>query len=320
MAYALVTGAAGFIGSRLTELLLKRGRDVLAVDCFLPDLYPAEIKINRWNSLNGSATAKLEKLEFDLRNKDMTILRNYEIDSIFNLAAMPGLVDDWSKFQPYYDCNLIALNNLLEFVKSSPVKSFIQASTSSVYGISATGDEGEKTAPVSPYGVSKLAAEKLLLAYGQWHGVPGRILRYFSIYGPNQRPDMAYSKIIRCLVEGKSFTIHGDGNQIRSNTFIDDAVNATLLVEEKVTEQVTLNICGDETVSLNDVIEILENISGKTLLKKWTKNRVGDQRQTAGINELAKQILGWRCTTDIRTGLTLQLNSFLQSAESSRDS
>lgn len=304
--YTLVTGAAGFIGARLTEKLLLHGRNVIALDCFLPNLYSAELKIERWKALDRLSADSLIKVEFDLRADDFEKLSNFEIDSVFNQAAMPGLNPNWGNFAPYYDCNISALNRLLEYVRTKKINSFVHASTSSVYGKSAVGDEDQRLNPTSPYGVSKLAAEKLLLAYRDWYGIPAKILRYFSVYGPHQRPDMAYAKIIRAIQNGDLFTIFGDGEQRRSNTFIDDIIDATILAETKAEVGDIMNVCGDETISLNEAICILEEVSGKKLKRKHFDSRIGDQKDTSGNNDFAKRKLGWSAKIGILDGLTKQ--------------
>jgi UDP-glucose 4-epimerase len=187
----------------------------------------------------------------------------------------------------------------------------VHASTSSVYGKSAVGDENQDLNPTSPYGVSKLAAEKLLLAYHEWYGIPVKILRYFSVYGPHQRPDMAYAKIIRAIQDGDEFTIFGDGKQKRSNTFIDDIVEATILAESKGTSGDVMNICGEDTISLNDAISIIEDLVGQKLNRKYGKVRTGDQRDTSGLNAKAREQLGWTSIVGIREGLSLQVKASL---------
>ena len=309
--HVLVTGAAGFIGSRLTEELLSQGRNVIALDCFLPNLYSAELKRERWRAFDEIKSGHLVKLEFDLRTDDFEALSKFEIESVFNEAAMPGLNPDWSNFAPYYECNLSALNRLLEFVRKNEVKSFVHASTSSVYGKSAVGDESQDLKPTSPYGISKLAAEKLLLAYLEWFGIPVKILRYFSVYGPHQRPDMAYAKIIRAIQDGDEFTIFGDGEQKRSNTFIDDIVEATILAESRATSGDVMNICGEDTVSLNEAIAIIEELANRKLNRQYGKVRTGDQRDTSGLNAKAKAKLGWTSRVGIREGLSLQVKASL---------
>ena len=309
--FALVTGAAGFIGARLTEKLLSQGRNVIALDCFLPNLYPAEIKVKRWESLDKINQGHLVKIPFDLRTDDFAKLSGFHIDSIFNEAAMPGLNPNWSNFATYYECNLSALNRLLEYAREQRIDSFIHASTSSVYGKSAVGDENQDLNPTSPYGVSKLAAEKLLLAYLEWYGIPVKILRYFSVYGPHQRPDMAYAKIIRAIQSGDEFTVFGDGEQKRSNTFVDDIVEATILADSKASAGDVMNICGEDTISLNEAISIIEEVLGRKLNRKYGDIRTGDQRDTSGINAKAKRILGWTSRVGIREGLSLQVKASL---------
>jgi UDP-glucose 4-epimerase len=307
--YTLVTGAAGFVGSRLSEMLLKENRKVIALDCFLPNLYSREAKIARWERLSSP---NLVKIEFDLRSDDFSLLSKYQIDSVINQAAMPGLIADWANFAPYYDSNISGLNRLLEFTKTLNLKSFIQASTSSVYGKLAIGSENQDLNPTSPYGVSKLAAEKLLLAYNDWFGTPVKILRYFSIYGPNQRPDMAYAKIIKALYDEGEFTVFGDGEQRRSNTFIDDIISATLLAEELAPPRSIINVCGDDTVSLNQAISIIEKHSGKKLRRLTAAGRTGDQRDTSGVNSKAKELLGWSAKVGIEEGLLRQVSAYIE--------
>jgi UDP-glucuronate 4-epimerase len=307
--FVLVTGAAGFIGSQVTRKLISQGRNVVAIDCFLPNLYSSDIKRFRWKNLESP---NLVKLEFDLRFDDFEALNDYPIDSIINQAAMPGLIADWSNFAPYYECNLSALNRLLEYSLKFEIKSFVQASTSSVYGKHAVGKEIQDLNPISPYGVSKLAAEKLLLAYHEWYSTPIKILRYFSVYGPNQRPDMAYAKIIKSLVENHEFMVFGDGEQKRSNTYIDDIVEATLLAEVKAPPRSILNVCGDETISLNKAISILETHTNKKLKRINAPGRIGDQRDTSGLNSQAKDVLGWETRIGIEEGLFNQVRSYLE--------
>lgn len=305
--YVLVTGAAGFIGSRLTEKLLQSNRKVIALDCFLPDLYPSDIKLSRWKALDSIKSGELLKFKTDLRTDNLEFLLDFQIDSVVNQAAMPGLVKNWGDFAPYYDCNISALNRLLEVVRKMDLNSFIQASTSSVYGKSAVGDELQDLRPTSPYGVSKLAAEKLLFAYLDWYELPVKVLRYFSVYGPFQRPDMGFAKIIQAIKTGTRFTIFGDGEQRRSNTYIDDVISATILAEQKAQVGDVMNICGDETISLNQAIQFIEQASGRILDKHFSPVRLGDQTVTSGSNEFAKLRLGWNTTIGFQEGINEQV-------------
>lgn len=307
--YALVTGAAGFIGSRLTESLIARGRPVIALDSFLDHLYPASVKSQRWDKLHNIGAPHLKLIKFDLRSDNFYLLDKFQITSIFNQAALPGLISDPRMFSLYYDCNISALNRLLEYAKYREVRKFVQASTSSVYGKVAVGDEDSELRPISPYGVSKLAAEKLILAYKESYNIETVILRYFSVYGPGQRPDMAYSKLIKAALSGSDFQIHGDGLQRRSNTYIDDVVDATIKASELSTNEVLFNVCGDETISLLDAISQIESIMGVKIRIKKGDSRSGDQRETSGVNKKIKSILNWSAQTNFKTGMEMQIAS-----------
>lgn len=307
--YCLVTGAAGFIGSRLTEALLLRGRSVIALDSFLDELYPASVKKHRWKRLQELGAKQLKLFEFDLRKDDFGLFDSFKVECIYNQAALPGLINDSRIYPLYYECNISALNRLLEFAKSREIRKFIQASTSSVYGRSAIGDESSDLRPISPYGVSKLAAEKLILAYQESCNIEPVILRYFSVYGPGQRPDMAYSKLIKAALSGGEFQIHGDGLQKRSNTYIDDVVDATIRAAEVSTNEALFNVCGDETISLLDAISQIESIIGVKIRIKQTDSRSGDQRETSGKNEKIKTLLNWSAQTNFKTGIEMQIAS-----------
>lgn len=311
--YVVVTGAAGFIGLHLVERLLADGRSVIAIDNFLESLYPANKRRLAWKELAAPIEGNLKKYEVDLRFDDLSFLRDFEIDSIMNMAAMPGLKFDWGHSATYYECNLIALNRILDIVKDLSIQSFIQASTSSVYGKFATGKECSELSPSSPYGVSKLASEKLLDAYSKEFLLSFRILRYFSVYGPRQRPDMGIAKVIKCLFEDKPFDIYGDGENRRSSTYVDDIIEATLLAETYSGENNIFNISGNESHSLNQTIRFLEEISGKKLQMNHLPSRRGDQRETKGNCELAQIELKWTPKTSYIDGLQKQYKNYFDS-------
>ena len=170
---------------------------------------------------------------------------------------MPGLPRSWTEMEAYTSCNLLATYRLVEASRAAGIRRYIQISTSSVYGTEAVGDESQPLRPISPYGVTKLAAEQLVLAYVQTYGFPAAILRYFSIYGPRQRPDMAYHKFIEALIDQQDLTVFGDGHQSRSSTFVSDAVDGTLRALEGAEVGEVYNIGGGERVELLDVIRII---------------------------------------------------------------
>ena len=221
----LVTGAAGFIGSAVVRELTSRDVQVVALDGLLGGLYPAEEKIQRWENLGE--IPGVHRIMLDLRDGELAALPN-DITHVINEAAMPGLGPSWADFDLYSSCNLSAVARLIEQSKNWPLEKFVQISTSSVYGRLAVGDESLPTLPVSPYGATKLAAEHLLMAHWRDSGFPATILRYFSVYGPGQRPDMAYRKFIAKALSSTPIDLYGDGSQTRSNTFIDDCVDGTI--------------------------------------------------------------------------------------------
>jgi len=301
----VVTGAAGFIGSHLCEALTGRGDEVVGVDAFIP-YYPRAVKEDNLAGLRNQPGFRF--VEGDLRNMDLDPVVE-GADVIFHLAAMPGLMKSWSELDLYSTCNISATYRLLEAARRHRVPHFIHASTSSVYGRNASGDEESPLRPVSPYGVTKLAAEHLCLAFRENFGVPVTILRYFSVYGPRQRPDMGYHILIRALLEDRPFPLYGDGEQTRSNTFISDCVRATLLaadLRERVIGEI-FNIGGGEVVSLNRVIAILENLTGRKARIERRPPRPGDQRHTSADITKAENILGYRPRTPVVEGLKAQL-------------
>jgi UDP-glucuronate 4-epimerase len=305
MSRCLVTGAAGFIGSHLCEALLAKGHEVVAVDAFIP-YYDRSIK--ETNLDRSRAHDRFRFHELDLREADLRPLAD-GADVIFHEAAMAGLMRSWSDFDLYATCNIQATQRLLEAARDRKVPQVIHVSTSSAYGLEATGNEDSPTRPFSPYGVTKLAAENLCRAYEANFGVPVTILRYFSVYGPRQRPDMAYNILIRDLMEDKPFTMFGDGEQTRSNTFVADCVRATILAMEKRDAAVgrTMNIGGGEIVSLNAVIGMLEELVGRKARIERKPPRPGDQKHTAADITRARELLGYHPATRVRDGLRAQV-------------
>lgn len=305
MSRYLVTGAAGFIGSHLCEALLARGHAVAGLDAFIP-YYPRPAKEKNLAGLR--AQPRFAFHEADLRTADLAPYFA-GCDAVFHLAAMPGLMKSWTDFQLYETCNISGTQRLLEAARAARIQQFIHISTSSVYGKEATQGEDAPLQPFSPYGITKLAAEHLCRAYAANFGLPFTILRYFSVYGPRQRPDMGYHKLINDLARGEVFTVFGDGEQTRSNTFVGDAVAAALLALEKrnVALGETFNIGGGEVVSLNRVIALLEELTGCKAKLERQAARPGDQRHTAANTEKARRVLGYNPATSLAAGLRAQV-------------
>lgn len=307
----LVTGAGGFIGSAAAGRLLDLGHDVVGVDCLLGVLHPAATTRERLAGLDGRPGFRLERL--DLRQDALGHLLD-DVDVVVNEAALPGLELSWTEFRLYQDSNLLVVQRLLEEVRRHPRVHLVQASTSSVYGRFACGDESLPTVPTSPYGVTKLAAEHLIGAYRDHFGVSSTVLRYFSVYGPGQRPDMAYARFCRQLLRDETLLVTGDGSQLRSNTYIDDVVAATVAACELRPAGEVLNICGGTAVSVLDAVAVLADELGVAPRVEHVAPRIGDQVRTEGDANRARHVLGWRPTFDLDEGLRRQARQALADA------
>jgi nucleoside-diphosphate-sugar epimerase len=299
----LVTGAAGFIGSHVCERLLRDGHDVVGVDGFIP-YYPRSIKEGNLLIAQKSPRFSFHALDLRTDHLDSAVA---DIAIVFHLAAMAGLAKSWTDFDLYASCNLTATQRLLEAVRrQATLKQFLYASTSSVYGRFATGDESLPTRPTSPYGVTKLASENLCRAYAEEQGLPLVVLRYFSVYGPRQRPDMGYHRFIDALLHEQPVTVFGDGQQVRGNTYIEDCVDATVRALE-ATPGETYNLGGGETASVWDILRKLEKIIGRAAQIRHEPKRAGDQRYTGADTARLQRHLGWEAKVGLDEGLARQV-------------
>ncbi len=298
----LVTGAAGFIGSRLSRRLLDRGDKVTAIDC-LTDFYPRRIKKRNLAPLLREPNFRW--IEADLNDAPLgRILKGQ--NSVFHLAAQAGVRDSWGRsFDVYIRHNIAATQRLLEAVKGRPLDKFVYASSSSVYGL--TPDlpmrETSPLHPLSPYGVSKLAAEDLCFLYWKNYDVPTVSLRFFTVYGPGQRPDMAFHKFLKAIREGREISVYGDGRQTRDFTYVDDIVSANLAALDRGPAGEVYNIGGGQCQRLDALFAVLERVCARPVRLRFAEAQKGDVLHTSADISKAVRDLGFAPRTGLEDGL-----------------
>ncbi len=306
---ALVTGVAGFLGSHLAEALLDRGHSVTGVDAFTP-YYARALK--EANLAGLRAHPRFRFVEADLRSAPLeSLVANAAW--VFHQAAQPGVRASWERgFADYVGHNLLGTQRLLEACRVPGVKRFIFASSSSVYGHVAEGSVGEDAPaqPLSPYGVTKLASEKLVEVYHREFGLPTVSLRYFTVCGPRQRPDMAFHKILLALHRDEEFPRYGDGSQERDFTCVSDAVEANLLAAERGGAGAVYNIGGGHPVPLSYAIEVLERATGRRARVRPLPRAEGDPQRTAADLTRAREELGYRPKVAVEEALRMEAEWF----------
>lgn len=303
MSNYLVTGVAGFIGSHITQELLSKGNNVIGIDNFNPVLYGNLQKKNRLKVLLSNKNFNF--IEDNLAEMELDLILS-RIDFIINEAGLPGQHKSWNKISEYFNANTIATARLFEAASRSNVKGFLQASTSSVYGNNAIGKENQILNPASPYGVSKLAAENLIKAMAPYSSMKTVILRYFSVYGPSQRPDMGMFKFFEAIREGKPITVYGDGEQTRDFTYVSDVVNATILSLEQGLDGEIYNVSGGQQISINKLLELLEKITNKKIEVMYVDRPKGDQLNTQADTSKIRKYISWRPQISLEEGLRMQ--------------
>jgi len=299
---ALVTGGAGFVGSHLSELLLAQGAEVTALDCFT-DYYPREIKERNLSQLRAMPRYRFQ--EGNLNQVDLEPLLS-DVSHVFHLAAQAGVRKSWGRdFQTYTALNVDATQRLLEACVGRPIERLVYASSSSVYGdaVSIPMREDAMVQPVSPYGVTKLAAEHLCQLYFVNHGVPTVSLRYFTVYGPRQRPDMGFHRFFSAVLDGRSVVQYGDGLQTRDFTFVADAAQATATAAVRGRPGGVYNIGGGSRVSLREVFAMIGRVVGQPVTIDYQPAQKGDMRDTYADTSRARADLGFAPSVALADGL-----------------
>ncbi len=302
---ALITGVAGFIGSTLAGRLLDSGAEVVGLDCFT-DYYPRPIKERNISGLAGHPRFRL--VESRLQDADLGALLS-DRSHLFHLAAQAGVRKSWGRdFEVYTSNNIEATQMLLEACTKARLEKVVYASSSSVYGdhVPIPMREDALPQPVSPYGVSKLAAEQLCYLYFANHGVPAVSLRYFTVYGPRQRPDMGFYKFLSAALRKEPITLYGDGEQTRDFTFVGDAVSATVAAASHGIPGRVYNIGGGSRVSVNQVIDMVGRVSGRRPIVTVDPAQKGDMRHTYADTWLARTDLGFVPTVALEEGLAAE--------------
>jgi nucleoside-diphosphate-sugar epimerase len=304
---ALVTGVAGFIGSTLAERLLAGGADVVGIDCFT-DYYPRPVKERNLSSLTNRPGFRF--VEARIQDADLTGILG-DRSHVFHLAAQAGVRKSWGRdFAVYTKNNIEATQVLLEACAEvhTTLERLVYASSSSVYGDDTPLPMREDALPqpISPYGVSKLAAEHLCYLYHVNYGVPAVSLRYFTVYGPRQRPDMGFHRFLRATMTGEPIRLYGDGEQTRDFTFVADAVSATIAAATRGLPGRVYNIGGGSRVSINQVLEMIGRVSGRRPVITMDPAQKGDMRHTYADTGLAQTDLGFVPTVGLEDGLTAE--------------
>ena len=307
---ALVTGAAGFIGSNLSDRLLHDGHDVVGVDVFTDHYDPA---IKRSNIAAARDHDRFTLVEDDLLTADLDRLLD-GIDVVFHQAGQPGVRLSWADgFETYTRLNILATQRLLEATTTHPLQRLVFASSSSVYGAADRYPTNERDvpAPMSPYGVTKLAAEHLCSLYHRNFGVPTVSLRYFTVYGPRQRPDMATHRLIQSALTGSEFVMFGDGSQIRDFTYVGDVVEANLAaVTAPDAVGRVFNIGGGSAATMHDVVAAVTESVGTAPNIRFGETALGDVFRTGADITAAGDVLGWKPTVDLATGVAHHVAAF----------
>ena len=301
----VVTGAAGFIGSTLCDALLVAGHEVTGVDSFT-DYYPRLLK--EANLSRARDHVNFELLEIDLADAELNPVMG-DTDGVFHLAAQPGVRQSWgAEFATYVRDGILATQRVLEACRCTGAPRIVYASSSSVYGNAASLPAVESAVPhpISPYGISKHASEQLCTTYYEAYGIPVVMLRYFTVYGPRQRPDMAFHRFIKSALTTQPISLYGDGSQSRDFTYVDDAVAGTLAAMSRGLPGRLYNLGGGAVWTLSQVLDAIQRVTDCKLDLQTLDQQLGDVQHTQADISRARAELGFEPKTDVNSGLSRQ--------------
>ena len=303
MANYLITGAAGFIGARTAEMLIQDGHTVIGVDNLNEayDLRMKEYRLKRLQAMPGFAFRKL-----DISDKSVIDqLKDEKIDGVINLAAWAGVRASVKNPWVYVETNMIGTLNMLELCRQTGIKKFVVASTSSIYGENPpypTPESASSSEPLQPYAASKKGAEAMAHAYHHLYGIDVTVVRFFTVYGPAGRPDLALFRFVQWISEGRPVRVNGDGEQSRGFTFIDDIARGVILALKPVGFEI-INLGGHETITINNLIKLVEDIVGKKAVVQYGPPDLADMRSNWADVSKAGELLGWEPQFDMRAGI-----------------
>lgn len=320
MAPVLVTGAAGFIGAKVVELLLEDGREIVGIDN-LNDAYDPRLKHWRLEKLIDRAAFEFVQLDIADRGQLAAFLEGRAFAAVINLAARAGVRPSIEDARPYVKANVVGAMNLLDAAIASGVGKFVQASTSSLYGLDNDlpfQESADITRPLSPYAATKGAAELLAHSYHHLHGLDVTVLRYFTVYGPAGRPDMSIFRFVQWIAEGKPVVLYGDGTQRRDFTFVDDIARGTIAAMAPVGYEV-INLGGDRPVQMTEIIQTIEGLIDKPARVDTRPPQAGDMPATWASIEKAGRLLGWEPRVDLSTGLERTVAWYLEQRDWAKD-
>ena len=303
MANYLITGAAGFIGARTSEMLIQDGHTVVGVDN-LNEAYDLRMKEYRLKKLQAMPGFTFRKL--DISDKSVIDqLKDEKIDGLINLAAWAGVRVSVKNPWIYVETNMIGTLNMLELCRQAGIKKFVVASTSSIYGENPpypTPESASSNEPLQPYAASKKGAEAMAHAYHHLYGIDVTVVRFFTVYGPAGRPDLALFRFVQWVSEGRPVRVNGDGEQSRGFTFIDDIARGVILALKPIGYEI-INLGGHETITINNLIKLVEDIVGKKAVIQYGPPDLADMRSNWADVSKAKQLLGWAPQYNMRAGI-----------------